>query len=323
MSGPTMPRKEVRMSSVTSPRRRLGNQIRTVALLGALAAAVAGAGSLLGPGFALIGLAVALAINLGAYFFSDRLVLRMSGARPLPRDEAPALHAMLDELAARAAIPAPRLYLTPEAQPNAFATGRDPRHGVVAVAAGLLATLSPRELRGVLAHELAHIKNRDVLVATIAGAMASALTWLAHALAFSSLFGGGDDDEQGSGAGGLLFMLFAPIGATLIQLGVSRSREYLADAEAARLTDDPEGLALALERLEAAAPHAAAIQAPEPATASLRIANPLAGGGGLAGWFSTHPPIAERARRLRAMAPAAAPAPRRGRAVLRWHEGVS
>lgn len=304
-------------------RRTLGNQVRTVVLLGALAAAVAAAGALIGPGFAVIGLVLALAINLGAYFFSDRLVLRASGARPVEPDEAPALHAMVRELAARAGIPTPRLYITPEQQPNAFATGRNPDNGVVAVTAGLLATLSPREVRGVIAHELAHIKQRDVLVATIAGAMASAVSWIATALSFATLTGS-DDEDEGGGGGGLLFMLLAPIGATLIQLGVSRSREYLADAEAARLTGDPEGLARALERLAADAPGVAAVEPPAPATASLRIANPLAGGG-VASWFSTHPPIAERVRRLRELrlAPNPSTSRRRGASMSRTEEALS
>ena len=275
------------------------NQLKTIVLLGALSAVLIGFGSLLGPGMFYMFTALAILVNVGAYFFSDRLVLRMHGARELPRAEAPRLHAMTEELAARAGIPAPRLYLVPAGYANAFATGRSPEKGVVAVTEGLLRVLSERELRGVIAHEIAHIKNRDILVSTIAATMAAAVAYVANAAQFAAIFGGAsqNDEEGGSPIGTLAMAFIAPIAATLVQLGISRSREYLADDTAARLTGDAEGLALALERLAHAAEVVPA-QA-QPATASLFIVNPLAGAGRLLNLFSTHPPMDSRIARLR------------------------
>jgi heat shock protein HtpX len=241
-------------------------------------------------------------MNLGAYFFSDRIVLRLHRARELTPAEAPALHTMLEELSAKAEIPTPRLYLIPETQPNAFATGRSPRYGVVALTEGLVQLLDRRELRGVIAHELAHIKNRDILLSSVAAAAATTITYVAQALSLGSLFGGGaqsDDEEGGNASGGLLLALVAPLAATLIQLGISRSREYLADETGARLTGDPEALALALLKLEQAASVIPAQTAP--ATASLFIVNPLGAVERLARWFSTHPSTEERVQRLRAL----------------------
>ncbi len=285
------------------------NQLKTLILMGALSALVVGVGAALAPGQLPLFLALSLAMNLGAWFFSDRVVLRLHRARPLDRAEAPRLHAMVDDLSARAGIPAPRLFLIPETQPNAFATGRNPAHGVVAVTEGLVRLLSERELRGVLAHEIAHIQNRDILVASIAAAMTSLLTWAAHALSFAGLFGGRSadaHDEQPSGAGALLMVVLAPIAATLLQLGVSRSREYLADETGAKLTGDPEALARALLKLEQGAAELPAEHG-QPATASLFIVNPFTGAGGLTQLFSTHPQTAERVRRLLALAAGASP----------------
>jgi len=275
------------------------NQLKTILLLGVLSAVLIGFGSLLGPGTFYTFTALAVLMNVGAYFFSDRLVLRMHGARELPREEAARLHAMTEELAARAGIPAPRLYLVPADYANAFATGRNPGKGVVAVTEGLLRTLSERELRGVIAHEIAHIKNRDILVATVAATVAAAVAYVANAVQFAAIFGGAsqDDEEGGSPIGALAMAFIAPIAATLVQLGISRSREYLADDTAARLTGDAEGLARALERLAQAAEVVPA-QA-QPATASLFIVNPLAGAGRLLNLFSTHPPMERRIARLR------------------------
>ena len=253
----------------------------------------------MGQGAMLLAVGLAAALNLGAYFFSDKLVLRMHRAKELGRDQAPRIHGMVEEMAHRAGIPKPRLYLIDEAQPNAFATGRNPQHGVVAVTSGLLKLLDERQVRGVIAHELAHIKNRDILVATVASVMAATIGYAAHVLSFALFFGRNDDDEAGAGAGGLLAALVAPIAATLVQLGVSRSREYLADATGARIAQDPEGLASALERLDQTARLIPAEVAP--ATASLFIVNPLAGSEGLMRLFSTHPPMRERVSRLRAM----------------------
>jgi heat shock protein HtpX len=276
------------------------NQLKTIVLLGALSALVVAAGGALGPQWLWGSVALALGMNLFAWFFSDRLVLRMSGARAVSREEAVELHRMVEELASKAGLPKPRVCLIDAPHANAFATGRSPERAAVAVTRGLLEILSPRELRGVLAHEIAHVMNRDVLVATVAAGLATAVTHLAHVLALSGLFGSRDGEEQGSTAGGLLFMLMAPIGATLVQLGISRSREYLADESGSRLSGDPLALATALEKLHADA-EAAPAQV-EPATASLHIVNPFGATGGLTRLFSTHPPAEERIRRLRAMA---------------------
>lgn len=279
---------------------RWNNHLKTIVLLGALSALLVGIGELLAPGRLPIFVLLAVAMNVGAYYFSDRLVLRMHGARELAPDEAPKLHAMVRELAHRADIPAPRLFLVEDEQPNAFATGRDPAHGVVAVTRGLLELLSPREVRGVIAHELAHIRNRDILVSTIAACFAGAITWVAHAAGF--LGGGARDDEEGSSPlAAFLLMLVGPLAATLIQLGISRSREYLADETGARLSGDPLALAGALERLDAVA-HAVPSHAAQPATASLFIVNPFAGGVRLAQLFATHPSTEDRVARLRALA---------------------
>jgi heat shock protein HtpX len=193
------------------------------------------------------------------------------------------------------------VYLIPEAQPNAFATGRNPEKGVVAVTAGILELLDERELRGVIAHEIAHIKNRDILVATIAAGIAAAVTYIAHAAQFAAIFGGGRDEEDDGGSilGTVLLAVVAPVGATLVQLGISRSREYLADETAARLTGEPGGLASALEKLQLGAERIPSHA--EPATASLFIVSPLAGRGSLVSLFSTHPPMEERIARLRGM----------------------
>jgi heat shock protein HtpX len=280
----------------------MANHIKTVLLLGAMSVLVIGVGGAVAPQHLYAFVLLALAFNVFSYFFSDRLVLRMHGAREISRDDGPQLHALVQELAERAAIPKPRVYLIPAEYVNAFATGRNPRHGVVAVSAGLLHLLSKDELRGVVAHEIAHIKNRDILIATIAAVLAGVVTYVAHLLQFSTLFGAGadQDDEHGGWAGGLLMALVAPLAATLIQLGISRSREYVADETGARLARDPASLASALERLARKA--IAAPAGVQPVTASLFIVNSLAGESGLVHLFSTHPPMQERVRRLRVMA---------------------
>jgi heat shock protein HtpX len=277
----------------------MSNQLRTIVLLGVLSAILIALGGLAGQGAMIVAVGFAAVLNLGAYFYSDKLVLRMHRAQELGRDQAPRIHGLVEEMAHRAGIPKPRLYLIEEAQPNAFATGRNPQHGVVAVTSGLLQLLEERQVRGVIAHELAHIKNRDILVATVAAVLAATIGYAANVLSFAAFFGRTDDEEAGSGAGGLMAALVAPLAATLVQMGVSRSREYLADATGAWIAQDPGGLASALERLETTArliPTEAA-----PATASLFIVNPLAGGEGLVHLFSTHPPMRERISRLRAM----------------------
>jgi heat shock protein HtpX len=280
------------------------NQIKTILLLGVLTAALIGIGAVLGKGFLVGALVLSLAMNLGAYFFSDQLVLRMHGAQEVSPQEAPGLHRMVEELARRADIPKPRVFLMHEPQPNAFATGRDPEHGVVAVTTGILNVLDERELRGVIAHELAHIKNRDILVSTIAAAVASAVTYLAHAVGmFGSMFLGRDEDEGDEGLSPLQTLalaLVAPIAATLIQMGISRSREYLADQTGGEISGDPEALARALQKLEAGA--VALPVEGRPATASLFIVSPFAGMQSILSLFSTHPRTEERVRRLREQA---------------------
>jgi heat shock protein HtpX len=274
------------------------NQIKTIVLMGSLTALVVAIGALVAPGHLYLFGALALAINLGAYFFSDRIVLRLHRAREVAPEEAPALHAIVEELSERAGIPKPRVCVIPEPQPNAFATGRNPSHAVVAVTEGLLQILDRRELRGVLAHELAHVRNRDILISTLAAAAATMITWVAHALSFGTLFGGSSQDESESdhAGGGILLALVAPLAATLIQLGISRSREYHADETGARISDDPRALASALLKLEQAA-HLVPAQA-TPATASLFIVNPFGAVETVARWFSTHPSVEERVRRL-------------------------
>ena len=279
---------------------RLNNQLKTILLLGGLSAFLVAIGWTIGPGATWLFLGLALAMNVGAYFFSDKLVLRMHGARELAVEDAPGLHGMVEELAQRAGIPKPRVFLIDDPSPNAFATGRNPEKGVVAVTQGIPELLDRRELRGVIAHELAHIRNRDILVATIAAAIASAVTYVAHAISFSAFLGGSDDEEEGSAAGGLLVALVAPIAATLIQLGISRSREYLADESGAAICGDPEALARALEKLSRGAELIPA-EAAQPATASLYIVNPLSGAR-VARLFSTHPPMEDRVERLRDLA---------------------
>jgi len=277
------------------------NQIKTILLLGVLSAILIGFGAMLGrqwvAGFTIL----AMAINLVAYFFSDKIVLRMHRAQPVSEAEAPRLYAIVRELATRAEIPMPRVFLIPSPQPNAFATGRNPAHGVVAVTHGVLQILTERELRGVLAHELGHIKNRDILVSTIAAAVAGAIAYIANMLQWTAIFGGASDDDDGaSPIAALALAIVAPIAATLVQLGISRSREFLADETGARLSNDPEALASALEKLEQAAHVVPPMQA-SPSTASLFIVNPFSGARGIVKLFSTHPPMAERVRRLRGM----------------------
>ena len=276
------------------------NQLKTAMFLGVLTAMVVGIGGAMAPGYLWLFSLMAIVMNVGAYFFSDKMVLAMHGARPIDPTSRPDLHAMVEELSQNAGIPAPRLYLIPDHQPNAFATGRNPAHGVVAVTEGILRLLPARELRGVIAHEIGHIKNRDILLSTIAAVLVAIIGNAANALGWIAMTGRGrDEDDRGSAVGGLVFMLVAPIAATLVQLAISRSREYLADAAGARISGDPEGLARALQRLHqgaAAIPSETAV----PATASMFIVNPLHGGG-VASLFSTHPAHEERIARLLAM----------------------
>jgi heat shock protein HtpX len=246
----------------------------------------------------------ALVMNFASYWFSDKIVLAMYRAQPISEAQAPRVYAIVRRLALRAQIPLPPVYMIPTDTPNAFATGRSPEHAAVAVTEGIMRILSDDELEGVLAHELAHVKNRDVLISTIAATLAGAITMLAHMAQWSAMFGGGrgDDDERGGNPFGLILMaVLAPIAAMLVQCAVSRAREYQADATGARLAGRPWGLAGALEKLEMA--QQVAPMDANPATAHLFIVNPLSGRS-LMNLFSTHPPMEERIARLRAMASA-------------------
>jgi heat shock protein HtpX len=247
-----------------------------------------------GPSTALLFLGIGAVINMGAYWFSDKVALRMSRAQPLSEEEAPRLHQIVRELAHSAGLPMPRLYVIPASQPNAFATGRSPKRAAIAVTKGITQLLSESELRGVLAHELAHIRNRDTLIQSVAATIGGAITWIAYSL----LFFGGDDDSPLGLFGGLAMVLLAPIAATIVQLAISRQREYAADATGARIAGSPNALADALERLEEGA-KAMPMQV-NAAAEPLYIVKPFSGQG-VASLFSTHPPIEERVRRLRAL----------------------
>jgi heat shock protein HtpX len=277
------------------------NVLRTTVLLAALTALFLVIGGAIGGNQGLfIAFVFALLMNFVSYWFSDKIVLSMYGAREVSLNEAPDLYRLVQRLAQRAGIPMPRVYIIPSDAPNAFATGRNPQHGAVAVTEGILRMLDTDELAGVLAHELGHIRNRDTLIMTVAATLAGAITMLAHMAQWGAIFGFGRRDEEDSGGGGILGLLFmailAPIAATLIQLAISRSREYFADSTGAAVAGSPSGLARALEKL-----HYASQRLPmdaNPATAHLFIVNPLTGGS-LVNLFSTHPPIEERIRRLR------------------------
>jgi heat shock protein HtpX len=275
-------------------------RIRTWILIAGLTALFISLGALVGGAQGLVlFLFIAVIFNFAMFWFSDRLALRMSGAKPVTEEEAPQLYADVRELVEKAGLPFPRLYLIPSEQPNAFATGRSPKKSAVAVTQGLLQHLPREQVRGVLAHELSHVKNRDVLVVTVAAMIGAAIAAIANFLQFSFLFGGGggDDDDNPLGfVGALAAILIAPIAAALLQLAVSRQREYLADATAAKLLGEGRPLAEALGTLERGA-QAIPMQV-NPATEALYIANPLSGRG-MSSLFSTHPPIPVRIEKLR------------------------
>jgi heat shock protein HtpX len=278
----------------------MGNVLKTGILLGVLTALfVLIGGAVGGQNGMVIAFVLALGMNAFSYWFSDKIVLRMYRAQPISESQAPALYATVRRLATRAQIPMPPIYLIPTDAPNAFATGRDPSHAAVAVTEGILRILNEEELEGVLAHELSHVRNRDVLISTIAATLAGAITYLAHMLQWGALLGGRQDDEgRGHPMAGLVLAIVAPLAAMLIQLAVSRSREFHADATGARLAGRPDGLASALRKLEIAS---RTVHLPaSPATAHLFIVNPLSGEA-FQRLFSTHPSTAERIARLNAM----------------------
>jgi heat shock protein HtpX len=271
--------------------------LRTVILMAALGCLLVVIGYAIGGiKIASVFLGIALLINFIAYWFSDKIAIKSAGAKPVSESEAPALYQMMRDLTTRAGLPMPRLYMIPADQPNAFATGRNPKNAAVAVTSGITKLLSEDELRGVLSHELAHIRSRDILTQSIASAIGAMITWIAYMMLW---FGGDDESPLGLIANLALFLL-APISATLIQLAISRQREYSADATGAEVCGNPESLASALLRLEQGA-QAMPMQVNQ-ATEPLYIVKPFSGGG-LASLFSTHPPIEERVRRLRQMRP--------------------
>lgn len=280
----------------------MGNVLKTTVLLAGLTALFLLVGHAVGgQGGMVTAFALALVMNAGAYWFSDKIVLRMYGAREVTEAEAPSLHATVRRLTVAAGIPMPKVYVIPSDSPNAFATGRNPQHAAVAVTEGIVRTLSEDELEGVLAHEIAHVKNRDILIGTVAATLAGAVMMLARFAQFAAIFGGGGRDDREGGGGGLgmlVLAILAPLGAMLVQMAVSRSREYLADESGARFCGRPESLARALEKIARGAQRRP--MEASPATAHMFIMSPLSGGGILS-LFSTHPPIEKRIERLLAM----------------------
>jgi len=282
----------------------MGNSIKTALLLGGLTGLLLLIGGLIGgQGGVFIAFIFAVVLNFGSYWFSDKIVLRMYRAQEVSENSAPELHNIVRNLAMKSKLPMPRVFIIPEEAPNAFATGRNEQHAVVAVTQGIMRILNKEELEGVIAHELSHIKNRDMLIGSIAATLAGAIVMVAHMAQWAAIFGGGrsDDEDEGGGVIGLIAMaVFAPLAATIIQMAISRSREYMADASAAGITKNPFGLAAALEKL-ARASQVIPLNA-NPSSAHLFIVNPLSGKA-LMNLFSTHPPLEERIARLRSMRP--------------------
>jgi heat shock protein HtpX len=276
------------------------NTIKTVFLLALLSGLLVVAGNLLGgQSGALVALGLAVVLNISTYWFSDRIALAFAKARQVTEAEAPDLYKLVGQLAQEANMPMPRVYLIEQPAPNAFATGRDPQHAVVAVTSGILEIASPRELRAVLAHELGHVRNRDTLVMAVVASIAGAISYLAQIAQWSMWFGGRDDDEGQNPVAAIVAIILLPISALLIQLAISRSREFGADQSGAQLVNDPLGLASALRKLEAY--NKKVPLAVNPSVSALFIVQPLLPGG-MSRLFSTHPPIEERVARLEKMA---------------------
>jgi heat shock protein HtpX len=279
----------------------MGNQIRTTVLMALLTVLILLIGQWIGGRQGMvIALVVAAGMNFFSYWYSDKIVLRMYNAREVSPQDAPELYDMVQELCRRAGLPMPRVYVIPQQAPNAFATGRNPQHAAVAVTEGLLKLMNREEAMGVLAHELSHVRNRDILIGSIAATLAGAIMMLASLARWSAIFGGfqrdRDDGGAGSGLGLILMSILAPLAAVLIQMAISRSREYMADASGASLVGNPEGLARALEKLGAYSKRLP--MTASPSTAHMFIVNPLSGRS-LMSLFSTHPPLEERIARLR------------------------
>jgi heat shock protein HtpX len=281
----------------TTSRSNFKATLKTVVLLAALGGILVGAGFLIGgPQVALLFLIFSVLINMGSWFFSDKLALRMSRAQPVSEEEDPRLYEIVRDLTTRAGLPMPKLYVIPQEQPNAFATGRNPDHSAVAVTAGIRKLLTEDELRGVLAHELGHVRNHDILLTSVVASIAAAITWIGY----MALWVGGDNDGPLGIIGPLLLWILAPIAAAIMQMAISRQREYGADATGAEICGNPESLASALLRLESGAQ--AMPMEVNAASEPLYIVRPFKSGG-ISGLFSTHPPIEERVRRLRQMRP--------------------
>jgi len=282
----------------------MNNTLRTTLLLGALTALIVGIGQMLGGSQgAIMALVFAGVMNFGSYWFSDRIVIKMYGGQEIREQDDPELYGIVKGLAQRNQMPMPRLFLIPSDSPNAFATGRNPEHAAVAVTAGIRRMLTRRELEGVLAHELAHVTNRDILISSIAATMAGAIMMLARMAQYAMIFGGGRRDERDEGGGGALglivTMILAPLAAMLIQMAISRSREFQADDSGARLVRDPEALASALQKIAGGAAQVPLDASPQ--TAHLFIINPLRASM-LQNLFSTHPPLEQRLERLQQVA---------------------
>jgi len=269
------------------------NNMKTVLLLGLLTGIILFIGSLWGEQGLIMAFVLSVLMNFASYFFSDRIALAMYGARPVTREEAPRLYAIVEYLCSRAALPMPKLYIIPSDSPNAFATGRNPQHASVAVTEGALRLLDEEEMRGVLAHEISHVRNRDILTSSVAATLAGAIMMITRMAFF---FGGSRDREEGGGAGGILMIILAPIAALFIQMWISRTREYEADRSGAEILGDPRGLASALQKLDAYSKRLP-MQEAAPATAHLFIVHPFSGSS-LLNLFSTHPPLEKRIERL-------------------------